>query len=376
MGSATTYNIAKRGQRVLGIDQFSPPHTKGSSHGDTRITRLAIGEGDQYTPLALRSHEIWRSIEQETRKDLLTVTGGLIVGDMSGNQQSHGNSNFLSQTIATAKKFGIQHEVFNADQIRKRFPQFAVEDAETGYFEHEAGFLRPETCVSTQLELAERYQAVLHKDERVLEVLPQGDQSVRINTTAGTYEAGKAVITAGPWVKDFLSPALAKNFSITRQVLFWIDAPGAMEQFTPGKFPVFIWASNRSAQPVYGFPAIDGPAGGVKIATEQFGQTTTPAAFEENVSADEKEDMRRSALQLFPALRGACVKAVACKYTTTPDFGFVIDTLPDHPQILVASPCSGHGFKHSAAIGESISQMVIDGKSKLDMSKFTFERFQ
>lgn len=376
MGSAAMYQLAKRGNRVLGIDQYSPPHTKGSSHGDTRITRLAIGEGEQYVPFALRSHEIWREIEQETRQSLLVTTGGLIIGSRNA-PASHGAANFVERTTKAARKFGIEHDVLNATEIRRRFPSFAIRDDEYGYYEKEAGFLRPETCIQTQLELAERYRAVLRKNEKVLEVISSASgDSVQVRTDQGIYEAEKAVLTVGPWIKDFLPEHLANRFTVYREVLYWFNSKRELDQFTPDKFPIFIWVSDRDVDVLYGFPMIDGPNGGVKVATEQFTVSTTPETFKEKVTADEIAVMQRHTQQYIPSLDGDCVKAASCKYTCTPDFGFIIDRLPDHPQVIVASPCSGHGFKHSAAIGEALAEMATQDRSKIDLSKFGFGRFK
>src|SRR5262245_32171576 len=154
MGSAALFHLAKRGQNVLGIDRFSPPHTLGSSHGDTRVTRLAIGEGAHYTPLVMRSHQLWRDIEKETGRDLMTTTGGLIISSQSTTSRMH-VQDFFGTTVAAAETYGIEHEILDAQAIRRRFPPFNVRDDEIGYFEHEAGFLRPEACIAAQLSLAE-----------------------------------------------------------------------------------------------------------------------------------------------------------------------------------------------------------------------------
>ena len=173
MGSAACYQLAKRGAKVIGIDRYSPPHTFGSTHGETRITRQAIGEGEQFVPFALRSYEIWREIESETGDDLLTVTGGLIMSSAS-EQSLHGNADFLQTTIDAARKFDIKHRVLNAGEINAEFPQFILSGNERGYFEDEAGFLRPESCVAAQLSLAERHGAGLRRNERVLSVEQTG----------------------------------------------------------------------------------------------------------------------------------------------------------------------------------------------------------
>src|SRR5579859_767570 len=169
MGSATVYQLARKSKKVLGIDQFSPPHTLGSTHGDTRITRQAIGEGAEYVPLVLRSYELWREIEQQTGQDLLTITGGLIMASQSNQAGMHGSANFLQTTIDAAEQYGIEHTVLDTEQIRQQFPQFHLFGDERGYYEDNAGFLRPERCIEAQLVLAERFGAELHTGERALE---------------------------------------------------------------------------------------------------------------------------------------------------------------------------------------------------------------
>src|SRR5687767_14781221 len=166
MGSAACYQIARRGARVIGIDRFAPPHSFGSTHGETRITRQAIGEGEQFVPFALRSYEIWRELESETGEDLLTITGGLIMSS-AVEHTLHGNTDFLKTTIDAASKFAIKHRVLNAHEISEEFPQFSLGGSEVGYFEEAAGFLRPERCVATQLRQAEKLGAVLRRNERV-----------------------------------------------------------------------------------------------------------------------------------------------------------------------------------------------------------------
>ena len=165
MGSAAIYQLAKRGHRVLGIDQFSPPHDYGSSHGETRIIRQAIGEGEEYVPLALRSYELWREIEREAGKELLVITGGLILENRQSNAMMHNRRNFLTRTIQCATQFNIRHEILEPQDIRKRYPQFAVTN-EFGYFEYETGYLRPELCIQAQLELAKRHGANLQTSEK------------------------------------------------------------------------------------------------------------------------------------------------------------------------------------------------------------------
>lgn len=361
MGSATLYQLARRGQRVLGVDQYSPPHDRGSSHGDTRITRLAIGEGEEYTPLALRSHEIWREIEAQTGADLLTTTGGLVISSAGPRGTCHG-TDFFANTLAAARAHGIRHEILDAGEIRRRFPPFAVRDDEVGYYEYEAGFLRPEACVAAQLQLAGQLGAAIHRCERALRFTQEKDL-VHLRTEEGEYRTRRLVVTAGPWLPGLLGNTWAARFTVRRQTLFWFDAHGSFAAFQPGRFPVFIWELAGQAQPIYGFPAIDGPRGGVKIASEQHEVPTTPEAVRREVAPDEARSMfAQQVAPYFPDLPGECVKAVSCLYTMTADFRFVIEAHPECPGVIVASPCSGHGFKHSAAIGERLALLVMEGR--------------
>ncbi len=374
MGSAAVYQLAKRGNKVLGIDQFSPPHIFGSSHGDTRITRQAIGEGEQYTPIALRSYEIWQEIEKETGKKLLEMNGGLIISSGAKTAINH-VENFFENTIAAAKKYNIKHEILDSSQIRKRFPQFNVQDNESGYYEYNAGFLRPEECVGTQISLAEKYGAIIHRNEKV-ESFSEKDGIVSVKTNLGEYEAKKLIISAGPWFPALIEEEYSKFFKVIRQVLFWFDVKTSIERFEPKNFPIFIWELQGNKQGMYGFPAIDGQNGGVKIASEQYETTTTADTVNREVSKEEIKAMYENFIAPhFPDLSDKCVKAVSCLYTVTPDSHFVIDTHPKYPSIILASPCSGHGFKHSAAIGEILAQLAIDGKSKIDISSFSIKRF-
>ena len=374
MGSAAAYQLARKGAVVLGIDRFSPPHKQGSSHGDTRIIRQAIGEGVEYTPLVLRSYELWDEIQQATGKPVLTITGGLIMTGAAGSMR-HGSS-FLEQTVASAHQYNIPHSILDAGQIAERFPQFKLRGSEQGYFEEKAGFLRPELCIEAQLELAQRHAAHLAFNEKVVRFTPTKDEVI-VQTTRGTYIASKAILSAGPWISQFLGEKLRRNFKVYRQVLYWFDVGGSIEQFEMPDFPIWIWEFGANAGDIlYGFPAIDGPHGGVKLATEQYAATADPDTVSRQVSPQEIQTMYQRYVQPnFVGLGKRCVKASACLYTVTPDHHFVIDVHPDYPHVIIASPCSGHGFKHSAAIGEVLAELAIEGKSRLDISKFSLARF-
>jgi sarcosine oxidase len=375
MGAAAAYQLSKRSGNVLGIDQFSPPHVQGSTHGDTRITRLAIGEGQEYVPLVLRSHEIWPEIEREAGKQLRFRTGGLVISSDNNTNALH-VENFFRKTVAAAEKYGIVHETLRAADIRKRFPQFNVADDEVGYFEPDAGYLIPEECVAAQIALAAKRGAVINTNEKVLGFTSDG-ATVQVETDRDTYTARELVLTAGPWLPGLLNEKYSSLFKIYRQVLFWFDIEESQRaRFAPDRFPVFIWELQGKEHGTYGFPAVNGPAGGVKIATEQLERTTTPETIDRTVTAREIDEMYDNFVApYFPGLTRKCLKAATCLYTTLPGARFLIDTHPEHKNITVVSPCSGHGFKHSASIGEAIAERIFMGASRLDLGKFSFNNF-
>ena len=373
MGSAACYQLAKRGASVIGIDRYSPPHTFGSSHGETRITRQAIGEGEHFVPFALRSHEIWREVESQTGVELLTVTGGLI---MSGHSKYslHGNADFLQTTIDAAKKFDIKHKTLSAKQIAEEFQQFKLNGDERGYFEFGAGFLDPESCVAAQLELARKLDAKLLRNERVLRVQQNG-ASVEVKTDRGKYFGGKALITAGPWVNEFLDGSPADLFSVYRQVLYWFDVSAVYENYVPGKFPIFIWSFGRWRDDyVYGFPAIGGRHGGLKVASESYQLATVPDEADRNVSTKETANIFDNYVSgKLSGIGERCVNSAVCLYTVTANSNFVIDRISEN--VILASPCSGHGFKHSAAVGETLAELALTGKSTIDISPFSMSQY-
>jgi sarcosine oxidase len=367
MGSAAAYQLAKRGVRVLGLDRFAPPHSFGSSHGDSRITRLAIGEGAQYSPLAMRSHEIWRDIEAATDAALLTQTGGLMISSPARTSKLH-VENFFANTVAAAARFGIAHEILDASEIRRRFPPFNVCDGETGYYEPSAGYLRPEACVRAQLDLARGLGADIHYGETALG-FDASPSKVTVTTDKGHYEAGTLIVTAGAWLPELLGPEYAAHFKIYRQCLFWFDVKGPIAPFQPPNFPIFIWEVQGQTQAIYG------AGGGVKVATQKYEDTTTPETVSRTVMEEETAAMHEAFVAPYlPALSAKCLKAVSCLYTVTADSGFVIDRHPESANVIVASPCSGHGFKHSAAIGEALAELATIGTPRLDLSAFKFER--
>jgi sarcosine oxidase len=372
-GAATLYQLARRGVRVVGVDRFSPPHIHGSTHGDTRITREAIGEGEAYTPLVQRSHAIWRELEADTSQELLTQCGGLIVEAAGGGAAGHHRHEFLASTIACANRYGIKHELLSAADVAGRFTQFALEGDESAYYEPTAGFVRPERCVDAQLTVATRLGAEIRRDEKVLAVEPSGG-GVRVRSEHGTFEAERAVLAVGSWVRDFIARDQLRLFQVYRQVLSWFELESDAVDHTPRAMPVYIWGL-RDGSAFYGFPAIDGTRE-IKVATEQLDVATSADEASLDVDPDESRSTYDSVVgRWLPGVSSHCLRAVRCLYTVTPDANFVIDDHPDIPGVLLVSPCSGHGFKHSAGLGEAIAQRITTGASDADLSPFRLDRF-
>ena len=365
IGSATCFQLAARGASVIGIDQYEPPHPYGSTHGDTRITRLAIGEGCEYVPLVRRSHELWREIEQQAGVRLLTQSGGVIL--------AHADSPFLEQTRASARQYEIGHENLSAAEVADRFPMFAVDPQTEAYYEPEAGYVRPEAAVHAQLELAARHGAQLALGERV-EEWAASTNGVSVRTDVQTYEAQQLVLCAGPWLPQ-LFPEGAELFAIHRQLQYWFPIRDRYEQLR--EMPIFVWdfGGDRNGfvhlDGFYGFPAVDGSEGGLKLATESYEQTTTPDGRQHSATQSEIDEMyERCVAPHLPWLGAKPLRTVSCLYTNTRGSRFVIDRHPEHDAVMIVSACSGHGFKHSAAIGESVAQWVTEGASEIDLSPF------
>jgi sarcosine oxidase len=218
IGSAVLYQLASHRVAAIGIDRYSPPHNMGSSHGETRITRLSVGEGDSYAPLARRSHEIWRALEASEGTRLMTCAGGLIMGPRDGAPIHHGKDAFVERTIALAERTGIAHEVLGPAEIASRYPQFALRGNEIAYFEPEAGMLVPEACVRVQLAAARSRGATIRSDEQVLSIT-QDTGGVSVRTNRETLRASRCIVAAGPWIGQLLGGVMAQKTAVYRQTL-------------------------------------------------------------------------------------------------------------------------------------------------------------
>jgi sarcosine oxidase len=362
VGSAAAYQLAKRGARVLGLDRFRPPHDRGSSHGETRITRQGVGEGEAYVPLAIRSHEIWRELEAVTGASLLNECGLLVLGPSHGQTLHHGKPDFARLSEASAVRFGVPHEMLNSAEIAARYPQFGLAGDEIGYFEPGGGLLHAERCVAAQLGEASRLGAELSYGARVASVETSA-QGARVRTETGVHEAAKVVLCAGAWTPRLVQPLLA-HLVLQPQALHWFAAEDPAS-YAAGRFPTFIWMhGTRPEDAFYGFPIAPGAAtAAVKVATERFETIADPDGLEREVPAAAARAMLDDHLRGRLHGLGAALRSVACIYTRTPDADFVIDAHPVSDRLLIASACSGHGFKHSAAVGELLARMALEGAS-------------
>ena len=373
MGSAALRELSRRHVDVLGIDEHSPPHPFGSTHGESRITRLATGEGQAYVPLAMRSQQLWRELEVETGRTLLTCNGCLVLGREGAGFGIHGR-HFLEDTITAARTFAIEHELLDAAQLTERFPQLALVGDERGYLEPSGGFARPEACVDAMLTVAVRDGAEVRRNERVEQVTLGGGGAV-VRTAHGDIAANQVVVSAGAAVADLVGPEIGNHVSVHRQTMHWFATSPPHDMLSPERLPVFIWELSEKRF-FYGFPEIDGPGSGLKVASERDDPVHNLRDVERDVGMHESMDLFDDLVgPRIPQLERRRLRAVTCLYTAASDFDFIIDRHPRGESVWLVSPCSGHGFKHSAAIGEAVAQLVTTGSSDVDLAPFALSRF-
>jgi sarcosine oxidase len=360
MGSAALQAAASRGLRVVGIERFVPGHARGSSHGATRIIRLAYWEHPSYVPLVRRAFELWRALEAAAERQLLHLTGVAEIGPPDGV--------LVRGTLASAQQHGLQHEVLAASDVMRRFPAFQLPSTYVGVVQAEGGFLEAEPAIHALLTLAQAAGAELRTGEIVCAVESRAD-GVRVITDRAVIEAGAAIVTAGAWTKSLLR-TLAAPLRATRQVMAWF-APREPSLFAPERFPVFLIESRHGLH--YGFPCF-GP--GIKVALHHHrNETIDPDENKRAVSADDEALIRTVLADFLPSANGGRVDAQTCLYTMTPDGDFLIDRVPGAENVVVASPCSGHGFKFAPVIGEILADLAIEGATRHDIARFSLARF-
>lgn len=361
MGSAAAYHLAARGQRVLVLEQFGLGHDRGSSHGLSRIIRLAYFEHPSYVPLLRRAFALWRALEDGLDAPLLHVTGGLDVGP-EGSEVFEGS-------LRSCREHDLPHEVLSGVELSARFPGWHPAAELRAVYQPDAGFLTPERCIAAHAGRAMALGAEVRTHEPVRQ-LDRASGKVRVTTDHGCYEAGQVVLTAGAWLSD-LVPALAPLLTPERQVLGWFgidDAPA----FAASRFPVFVLEAAEGL--FYGFPQFEVP--GFKIGKyHHLGEPVHPDTMSRAVTAADEAALRTATARYFPGANGPLVQSATCLFTNTPDGHFIIDRSPEWPEVLLVSACAGHGFKFSSVIGEICADLVVQGKTAHDITLFALGRF-
>lgn len=360
-GSAALRELSSRGLRVLGIERFTPGHDRGSSHGATRVIRLGYFEHPSYVPLLRRAYELWREIEGLSGKKLLQITGIAEVGPPDGS--------LIKGVLASVSAHSLRHELLSAEELMRRFPTFRLPAQYQAVVQPDGGFLAAEPSIHAMLALAKNAGAEIRTGETIHTIEPHAT-GVRIFTDQACIEASAAVIAVGPWINSML-PNLRIPLRVTRQVMAWF-APGNPEPFQLSRFPVFLLENRHGIH--YGFP-LDSD-GLVKIAKHHHrDETVDPETYDRRISTADENLVRAALVDHLPGANGRLARVATCLYTVAPDGDFVIDSLPGHPHVLIASPCSGHGFKFAPVIGEILADLVAKGAQRHEIGRFSLRRF-
>lgn len=361
MGSAALYHLARKDVRAIGLERFEPGHERGSSHGRTRIIRHGYFEHPSYVPLVRRAAAMWRELEKASGRPLMTVTGIAEIG--------HPESELVTGTLAASREHNLPHQAITAHDLMRRYPAFRIPQDYIAVIQPDGGFVEAEAGIRAHLRLAAAAGADIRTGELVVSVEQAGDR-VRVKTERTTYEAGHAIVAAGAWASSIL-PNLALPLQVSRQVLLWVR-PAQPELFKPGWFPVFMIESEHGIH--YGFPLHDD--GALKIAKHHHaGEIVDPESYDRTVSAADETTITGPLFRMLPPAAGPVVSAKTCLYTLAPDGDFIIDRVPGRERIVIASPCSGHGFKFAPAIGQALAELALTGRAAADLSRFRLSRF-
>lgn len=358
MGSAAVYHLARRGKRVLGLERYDIPHAMGSSHGVTRIIRLAYYEHPSYVPLLRRSYELWRELEKQFGEKLLYITGSIDAGP-----------EVFEGSLMSCELHDLPHEVLTGKQLAERYPAYHLPHDTMALLQPEGGFLLSERCIVAHVMLAMALGAEVHGREKVLDWQPLGD-GVRVTTDRATYEADRLVTTAGAWAGQLVE-SLAGLAVPERQVLAWLH-PTRPEWFTPERFPVFNLVVDEGRY--YGFPAFSVP--GFKFGRyHHLDEQVNPDTVDREGHPRDEQILRAFAEKYFPDGAGPTMALKVCMFTNSPDEHFILDLHPNYPQVSFAAGFSGHGYKFCSLVGEVMADLAIDGDTLHDISLLRYGRF-
>jgi len=362
MGSATCWQLAKRGVRVLGLERFDIPNAQGSSHGLSRLIRLAYYEAPDYVPLLRRAYELWRELEKESGQNLLHITGGLYIGPRERG--------LVAGSMEAAIKHALPFELLDCAALRARFPQFEVPEDHVGFCEPDAGFLEPENCIAAFVDRAMRNGARIHAREPVESWSADGSGAT-VKTDLREYRADKLIFCGGPW-SDKLVADLGARLTVTRQVLGWVW-PRAPEMFEIGTLP--CWAIDLPDDSIYyGFPMYK-PGVGFKLAHHRPGSPADPDRIDRNILPGDEDSFRACLKRFIPSADGPVLAMRTCMYTNSPDFHFILDRHPRHARVWVACGFSGHGFKFASVVGQVMADFATNGKTSLPTDFLRLKRF-
>ncbi|MDQ2802656.1 MAG: N-methyl-L-tryptophan oxidase [Pseudomonadota bacterium] len=363
MGSAAAWQLARRDQRVLGLEQYDIPHAMGSSHGISRIIRLPYYEDPNYVPLLRRAYELWRDIEAATGEELLVITGSLDGGVEDGE--------LFQGALESARRHDLAHEILTGIEVNERFPGYRLPAELRMVYQPQGGLVASERAIVAHVRAALEREAEIHARERVIawEARP-GGEGVMVTTDKGRYEAARLVLTAGAWIGELAAP-LAGLAVPERQVLAWLQ-PRRPEWFRPDRFPVFNLAVAEGRY--YGLPIYEVP--GFKFGRYHHrGETAAADDIRREIDAEDERLLRQFAERYFPEGSGPTMALRSCMFTNTADEHFILDHHPLHSQVVLASPCSGHGYKFCSVIGEILAELATgDGSTRHDIGFLRLDR--
>jgi len=360
MGSAATYQLAKRGVDVLGLEQYNIPHQMGSSHGYTRIIRLAYHEDPAYVSLLHRAYDLWEQIETEYGEQILFKAGSISAGPPS--------SELVTGAAEACEEHSLPYEQLSGEKLSQRFSGFNLPSSAEGVYQPDGGFVDSKKAIIAHVKEAHSHGAEIHARERVEDWQSTGER-VQIATTKGDYEADRLVIAAGAWTGKLVE-SLDNSLSPERQVLGWFQ-PKQPNLFSKDSLPVFAISTDEGLY--YGTPVYDVP--GLKIGKHHhFNQIINPDEMAREPTPEDEETLRDFTSEYFPLGAGATMSLQTCIYTNSPDHDFVIDTLPDHPEVVVAGGFSGHGYKFASVVGEMVADLATDGETANEAELFDISR--
>ncbi len=362
MGCAAAYQLAKDGYSALLLEQFDIGHANGSSHGPSRIIRLAY-EALDYVRLAQAAYTLWRELADVVNEQLIVPVGGLDFGAPDALA--------LDGIRATYQAAGISFEALDRDEIMRRYPQFNLPEGIVGFYQADYSLLAANRCVAALADQARRHGATIHTGEAARQVVIAGD-GVEVHTDRGRYYADRLILSAGSWMRPLLEQlGLTSPLTVMKEQLAFFAAHDP-DQFMPGRFPLFIHRYPGTTVLGSGFPIFG--HSGVKLMVDRIGPQVAPGDPDRAVDTNRLRRLHAYATELLPGLTGEIIEAVSCRYTMTPDEDFIIDRHPAYPQVVIASPCSGHGFKFAVAIGQIVSDLALRGATQYDIARFRLDR--